>query len=139
MPSDPFTLRIVVPYGDPEGIRTIDDPNWTGKGVIFPRSEWEKAKAKRDELAKAGIYILAGANLAEGNESPSPESGDDDLPSIYVGQTDEVRQPLPEQEILGQGSCLCFRRTQPRPHNLAGKCSHKTRKGGKTLPSKKRQ
>ena len=80
----PFILRIVVPYGDPEGIRTIDDPNWTGKGVVFPRSEWGKAQ-ERPELEKAGVYILSGTNL---------QATDDDLPSIYIGQTDGIKNRI---------------------------------------------
>ena len=29
MSTDPFTIRIFVPDGDPEGIRIIDRMNWT--------------------------------------------------------------------------------------------------------------
>ena len=80
MPSEPFTLRIVFPYGNPEGVRIIDDPSWPGKGIVFPRNEWPAAQAERSELTGAGIYILAGQ--------------DDDLPPIYVGQTDRVGSRL---------------------------------------------
>jgi len=31
---DPYTIRIFVPDGDPEGVRIIDRMNWTGL-------EWE--------------------------------------------------------------------------------------------------
>ena len=33
---DPFTIRIFVPNGDPEGVRIIDRMNWTGVGIAFP-------------------------------------------------------------------------------------------------------
>lgn len=38
--ADPFTIRIFVPDGDPEGIRIIDRMNWTGTGIVFPRANW---------------------------------------------------------------------------------------------------
>ncbi|MCA3627754.1 MAG: hypothetical protein IOC49_10995 [Methylobacterium sp.] len=37
MISDPYTIRIYVKDGDPEGVRLIDQMNWTGKGIVFPR------------------------------------------------------------------------------------------------------
>jgi hypothetical protein len=33
MASDPFTIRIFAPDGNPEGVRIIDRPNWTGLGM----------------------------------------------------------------------------------------------------------
>ena len=35
---DPFTIRIFVPDGAPEGVRLIDRMNWTGIGLAFPSS-----------------------------------------------------------------------------------------------------
>ena len=35
--AEPFTIRIFVPDGDPEGVRLIDRMNWTGLGVVFRR------------------------------------------------------------------------------------------------------
>lgn len=77
--SDPFTIRIFVPNGDPEGVRIIDRMNWTGLGIVFPRDKW-KATCNRDELNRTGIYILVGY-----------EDEDDDLPTLYIGQGDSVR------------------------------------------------
>jgi len=78
MPADPFTLRIFVPDGDPEGVRIIDRMNWTGLGIVFPRGKWTDV-CKRPELAKTGIYILVGY--------PGEDS---DLPTIYIGQANGV-------------------------------------------------
>jgi hypothetical protein len=33
MASDPFTIRIFAPDGNPEGVRIIDRLNWTGLGM----------------------------------------------------------------------------------------------------------
>ena len=46
---DPFTIRIFVPDGDPEGVGLIDRMNWTGLGLVFRRSDWSEAR-KRSEM-----------------------------------------------------------------------------------------
>ena len=56
---DAFTLRMFVPDGDPEGVRLIDRMNWTGLGVVFPRSKWPEVK-NRKEFGRTGVYILTG-------------------------------------------------------------------------------
>jgi hypothetical protein len=38
--SDPFTLRVFVPSGDPEGSRIVEKMNWTGRGYHVPRDDW---------------------------------------------------------------------------------------------------
>lgn len=80
--SNPFTIRIFVPEGDPEGIRIIDRLTSTGKLLVFPRTAWEKVK-NRPELNQTGIYILSGY--------ANPE---DELITIYIGQTDIVRSRI---------------------------------------------
>lgn len=77
--ADPFTIRIFVPDGDPEGVRLIDRMNWTGLGLVFPRAKWLEVR-QRPELQRTGIYILVGYS-----------SQDDDLPTLYIGQADGVR------------------------------------------------
>ena len=79
MSADPFTIRIFVPDGDPEGIRIIDRMNWTGRGLVFPRNKWDDFR-KRPDLNKTGIYILVGFK----------EGDIDDLLTIYIGQADGV-------------------------------------------------
>ena len=76
---DAFTLRMFVPDGDPEGVRFIDRMNWTGLGVVFPRSQWSEIRS-RAEFGRTGVYILTGYS-----------EGDDDLPTVYVGQADGVK------------------------------------------------
>jgi len=77
MPN-PFTIRIFVPEGDPEGIRIIDRISSTGIFFAFPRDKWSSIK-NRAELRGAGIYILSGYS--------NPE---DELPTVYVGQADTI-------------------------------------------------
>ena len=80
--GEPYTIRIFVPDGDPEGLRIIDRMNWTGLGIVFPREAWKRIKQRQD-FGKPGVYILVGY-----------VSEDDDLPTLYVGQGDVVRARL---------------------------------------------
>lgn len=74
--TDPYTIRIYVPDGDPEGIRIVDRMNWKGKGIVFPRSKWQEVR-QRPEFGEAGVYILQG--YREGADENEP-------PTIYVGK-----------------------------------------------------
>ena len=82
MPNNPFTIRIFVPDGDPEGVRIIDRMNWTGHGIVFPREKWPTTR-QRGEFSRTGVYILSGYKSAE-----------DDLPSIYIGEGDVIRNRI---------------------------------------------
>ena len=75
---DPFTIRIFVPDGDPEGVRLISRMNWTGLGLVFPRSKWEEVR-RRHEAQRTGVYILTGYAEQE-----------DELPTIYIGKAEDV-------------------------------------------------
>ena len=83
--SDPYTIRIFVPDGDPEGTKVVELMNWTGVGVAFPRLGWPELKG-RPEFKRSGVYILIGS--AEGTV--------DDLPTVYIGQGDEIGLRLGE-------------------------------------------
>ncbi len=82
MASNPFTIHIFVPEGDPEGIRIIDRLSSTGIFFTFPRTKWNEVKNRR-EISNAGVYILSGY--------AGPE---DQLPTIYVGQADSVKNRI---------------------------------------------
>jgi hypothetical protein len=77
-----YTIRIFVADGDPDGIRIIDQMNWTGKGIVFPRQLWPKVR-ERKEFLSTGVYILVGYG-----------EGDEDLPRIYVGEGDGIRDRI---------------------------------------------
>ena len=80
--SDPFSIRVFVADGDPQGVRLVDRMNWTGVGVVFPREQWPTAR-NRAELARTGVYILVGY-----------KEGEEDLPTLYVGEGDAVRDRI---------------------------------------------
>jgi hypothetical protein len=87
--AEPFTLRIYVLDGDPEGVRIIDQMNWTGKGFIVPRDQWIKVKTRTD-IAQHGVYVLTGYE--------SDELGNDRVVA-YIGQTDNVQSRITDHDL----------------------------------------
>lgn len=86
--SDPFTLRVFVPSGDPEGSRIVEKMNWTGRGYHVPRDDWPNIR-NRSELQSAGVYILIGREEDElGNE----------MPVAYIGQAEDIRKRLDQHD-----------------------------------------
>ena len=77
----PFSLRIFVADGDPDGLRIVDKSNWIGKALVFRRALLPQVKA-RPELAQTGVYLLLG---------PRPD-GEGDM--LYVGEGDPIRPRL---------------------------------------------
>lgn len=77
--SEPYTIRVFVPDGDPEGPKIVELLNWTGIGIAFPRAAWPRMSS-RGEFKRSGVYILIG----------SGEGESDDLPTVYVGQGEEI-------------------------------------------------
>lgn len=55
----PFSIRIFVPSGDPEGVRIVTRDDWPGKAVVFPRDLLGEVKGRR-EYQQPGVYLLAG-------------------------------------------------------------------------------
>ena len=76
-----FSVRVFLPDGDPDGIKVVEKSNWTGCGLVVPRSLFGEARS-RPELSRAGVYLLVG------NAEASP------LPQLYVGEGDPVRPRL---------------------------------------------
>lgn len=72
-----YSITIFIAGEKFSGLRTVDKTNWNGRGLICSRSSFPNLK-KRDELKKAGIYILAG---------PPDDEG---LPRVYIGEGDPV-------------------------------------------------
>jgi hypothetical protein len=77
----PYSIKIFLPGGDPDGIRTIEKSNWSGAGIVTPRALMGEAKARK-EMQRTGVYVLLG---------PPEESG---LPRVYVGEGDPIKPRL---------------------------------------------
>ncbi len=72
-----FMVRLFLPGGDPNGVKTVEKSNWTGCGLVVPRSLFSETRS-RSELARTGVYILIGPNKTS------------QLSRIYVGEGDPV-------------------------------------------------
>lgn len=77
----PFSLRIFVADGDPDGLRLVERSNWVGKAIVFPRALLPKIK-QRAELNQTGVYLLLGPR----------EDGEGEM--LYIGEGDPVRPRL---------------------------------------------
>ncbi len=77
----PFSLRIFVADGDPDGLRIVERSNWVGKALIFPRTIYPSIK-QRNEFSQTGVYLLLG----------SRDDGDGE--QLYVGEGDPVKPRL---------------------------------------------
>ena len=71
----PFSIKIFVPSGDPEGVRVVTRDDWTGKAIVFPRPLLGEVKGRR-EYQQPGVYLLAGGK------------------KLYIGEGDPVGKRL---------------------------------------------
>lgn len=77
----PFSLRIFVADGDPDGLRLVERSNWIGKAVIFPRALYPQVRT-REEFQQTGVYLLLGPRTQGDGET------------LYIGEGDPVRPRL---------------------------------------------
>lgn len=72
------TIRLYLVDGSPTGTLTAEIMNWTGKVLVSPRAQLAEI-ARREELRRTGLYLLAGADPSD----PLREI-------VYVGEGDSV-------------------------------------------------
>lgn len=75
-------IRIFLVEGVPDGLWTIEKSNWTGLGLMCPRTSYPRARS-REEFARPGVYVLVGQS-----ESTA------DRVSVYVGEADVLGKRL---------------------------------------------
>ena len=75
------TIKLFLPKGEAQSLRTAELLNWTGKAIAGPRSELDDLLA-RDELDKSGVYILIGVDADTGKQA------------AYIGEAEVVRDRL---------------------------------------------
>lgn len=83
--ATPFSLRIFVADGDPDGLRIVERFNASARAVVFPRALLPQVKA-RPELQQTGVYLLLG---------PRPD-GEGEL--LYVGEGDPILPRLQKHQ-----------------------------------------
>ena len=76
-----LTFSVLVPDGEPDGLRIIEKWGWVGQCTFFPRTIWKRAK-ERKELSHPGVYMVWG------------NSEDDVLPRTYIGEGEDVLDRL---------------------------------------------
>jgi len=79
------TIKLFLPLGDAKSLRTAEISNWTGKAVAAPRTELDELLA-REELDKAGVYILTGSDPAT------------NTPRAYIGEAEVIRERLKQHK-----------------------------------------
>jgi hypothetical protein len=83
MSAVPFSLRIFIADGDPDGLRIVERSNWVGRALVFPRAAWvQPSVADRPELQQTGVYLLLGPR----------EDGEGDR--LYIGEGDPIMPRL---------------------------------------------
>jgi hypothetical protein len=75
------TIKLFLPKGEAQSLRTAELLNWTGKAIAGPRSELDDLLA-REELDKSGVYILIGVDADTGKQA------------AYIGEAEVVRDRL---------------------------------------------
>jgi uncharacterized protein DUF4357 len=79
------TIKLFLPRGDAKSLRTAEISNWTGKAIAAPRTELDEL-LQREELDKAGIYILSGTDPLSGS------------PRAYIGEAEVIRERLKQHK-----------------------------------------
>jgi len=75
------TIKLFLPRGDAKSLRTAEISNWSGKAIAAPRTEMDELLL-REELEKAGVYILTGVDPLSGS------------PRAYIGEAEIIRDRL---------------------------------------------
>lgn len=76
------TIRIYLADGTPNGLRTAEIINWSGKVLVAPRTGLADL-VNRPEVGRTGVYCLVGADPENSAKT-----------RIYVGEGDSVRKRL---------------------------------------------
>jgi hypothetical protein len=79
------TIKLFLPRGVAKSLRTAEISNWSGKAVAAPRTELDELLA-REELGKAGIYLLIGRDPVT------------NAPSAYIGEAEVIRERLKQHK-----------------------------------------
>jgi|GEM_PF-3044293 hypothetical protein len=51
-----FSIRIFLPDGSPDGLRLVEKSNWTGQGIVCPRTLFPTAEDRGEPPRKGGIH-----------------------------------------------------------------------------------
>lgn len=80
------TIKLYLVDGVPDGMKTAEIMNWSGKVLVAPRAELAKL-AQREEAKRTGAYLLVG---------PDPDTPL--RPRVYIGESDNVLTRLGQHD-----------------------------------------
>lgn len=80
-PLQAATIKLFLVHGSPNGLRTAELSNWSGKAVAAPRTELPEI-LKREELSSPGFYLLTGVDSGSGDRA------------IYIGEAEDVAKRI---------------------------------------------
>jgi len=89
------TIKLFLPHGDAKGLRTAEISNWSGKAIAAPRTQLDELLA-REELEKAGVYILLGTD---------PQTN---APHAYIGEAEVICDRLKQHKAKEWNSAIIF-------------------------------
>ncbi len=75
------TIKLFLVHGSPNGLRTAELSNWSGKAIAAPRTEIAEL-LKREELRNPGFYLLTGVDSESGERA------------LYIGEAENVSNRL---------------------------------------------
>lgn len=75
------TIKLFLVHGNPNGLRTAELSNWSGKAIAAPRNELSSL-LQRDEITNPGFYLLTGVDSETGKKN------------IYIGEAENVSSRL---------------------------------------------
>lgn len=83
----PFSIKIFLADGAPDGLRVVEKTNWTGVALCFSRTGYPSAR-DRDELSRPGVYVLTGRSETERYRQ-----------RVYIGEADELNARLRKHAV----------------------------------------
>lgn len=83
---DPLAMQIILPKGDPSGIKIIELTGWNGKAFMIPRTEIGAIK-ERGEMKSSGLYFLFGEDEVSGDQL------------VYIGESGDCAARLGSHDI----------------------------------------
>lgn len=90
----PFSIKIFLTDGTPDGLRVVEKTNWTGVAYCFARTGFAAVRAS-DDLSRPGVYVLEGPAESEGYRQ-----------RVYIGEADDlsvrIRKHAVEREFWRQ-------------------------------------
>jgi hypothetical protein len=89
------SITLFLPRGEAKSLRTAEISNWSGKAIAAPRTELDDLLS-REELEKAGVYILLGVD---------PQTN---TPNAYIGEAEVISDRLKQHKVKEWNSAIVF-------------------------------